>query len=231
VNVRSGVSERGLRAADAPGGAVRSVGIVDDHELMLDGLATWIGTHADDLEVVIRSVSWTEMARDAAFPPDVVLMDLQLKEPISVEARIRICRSVGTRVIVMSAIDDPATVERVLAAGAAAFVSKSRPAAEMVETVRRVLGGHRAGADAAWDVPPRPRSARPGIRFTEEEEETLRLYSSGHSPVEVATILGTNIQAVKNALERVREQYGSEGRQADRKQDLMLRAAEDGYLA
>ena len=44
-------------------------------------------------------------------------------------------------------------------------------------------------------------------------------------------ILGTNIQIVKNALERVREQYASEGRQAERKQDLMLRAAEDGYLA
>ncbi len=219
------------RGGGTPSSAgVHSVGIVDDHELMLDGLCTWIDAHAPALDVVIRSSSWSELVRHAAFPPDVVLMDLQLKEPISVEARVRICRSVGTTVVVMSALDDPETIRRVLDAGAAAFVSKARPAEELVETVRNVLGLRGSGTDA-WDEVSRPRVVSTSIRFTEDEEETLRLYASGHSPVEVAMILGTNIQAVKNALERVRQQYAAEGRQADSKHDLMLRAAEDGYLA
>lgn len=221
---------RGVDAVAAHADGTPTVGVVDDHELLLDGLCTWIDTNAPGLEVVIRSTSWSEAARHPAFPPDVVLMDLQLKEPISVEARIRICRSVGTAVVVMSALDSPETVKRVLDAGAAAFVSKARPAGELVETVMNVLGLRRSGA-ATWDEVSRPRVVSTSIRFTEDEEETLRLYASGHSPVEVAMILGTNIQAVKNALERVRKQYRSEGRQADSKQDLMLRAAEDGYLA
>ncbi|MCS5713775.1 response regulator transcription factor [Herbiconiux sp. CPCC 205716] len=217
-------------------GRVHTVGIVDDHELILDSLTGWLRQNAPELDVVAHSTGWVDMARHPAFPPDVVLMDLQLKEPISVEARIRICRSVGASVVVLSALDNPDNVRRVLAAGAAAFVSKSQPADELLAVVRRVLGV-RPGAGAvteavAWDEAARPtRDASPGIRFSEHEEETLRLYASGHSPVEVAMILGTNIQIVKNALERVREQYASEGRQAERKQDLMLRAAEDGYLA
>ncbi|MGA1835752.1 response regulator transcription factor [Herbiconiux sp. 11R-BC] len=211
----------------------RTVGIVDDHELILDGLAGWIGANAPDLEVVVRATSWIEMARHTQFPPELVIMDLQLKEPISVEARIRICRSVGAAVVVMSALDSPETVKRVQDAGAAAFVSKARPASELVDTVRSVLGAARAPHGVAWDDAPRlsPRVTGSSIRFTEDEEETLRLYASGHSPVEVAMILGTNIQAVKNGLERIRQQYASEGRVADKKQDLMLRAAEDGYLA
>ncbi len=211
----------------------RTVGIVDDHELVLDGLAGWITANAPDLDVVIRATSWIEMARHAQFPPELVIMDLQLKEHISVEARIRICRSVGAAVVVMSALESPETVKRVQDAGAAAFVSKARPASELVETVRSVLGSARAPHGVAWDDGPRlsPRVTRSSVRFTEEEEETLRLYASGHSPVEVAMILGTNIQAVKNGLERIRQQYTSEGRVADKKQDLMLRAAEDGYLA
>jgi DNA-binding NarL/FixJ family response regulator len=221
------------QVANARGAGVHAVGIVDDHEMILDGISTWIDSNAPDLDVVIRSSSWIEMARHPAFPPDLVIMDLQLKEPISVEARIRICSSVGARVVVMSALDSPETVRRVLDAGASAFVSKARPADELVQTVRSVLGVVPARAGHAWDDAPRPivRGAAASIRFTEEEEETLRLYASGHSPVEVAMILGTNIQAVKNALDRIREQYVAEGRTADKKHDLMLRAAEDGYLS
>lgn len=215
-------------------GVPHTVGVVDDHELILDGLCTWIDDHAPDLRVSVRATTWVDLARDPAFPPDVVIMDLQLREPISVETRIRICRSVGSAVVVMSALDAPDTISRVLNAGAEAFVSKAQPASELVETVRKVLGVGAGRATAAWDDRPGDRPSAivaSSIRFTEDEEETLRLYASGHSPVEVAMILGTNIQAVKNSLERVREQYASEGRLADRKQDLMLRAAEDGYLA
>ena len=223
----------GATSGAVTGGAAHTVGIVDDHALILDGVSTWFDGHADDLVITVRSTSWVDLVRDPAFPPEVVLMDLQLKEPISVEARIRICRSVGAAVVVMSALDSPDSIRRVLDAGAAAFVSKARPAAELVGTVRRVLGVRADPRDAAWDEPARRpvRVVGSSIRFSEDEEETLRLYASGHSPVEVAMILGTNIQAVKNSLERVREQYASEGRQADKKQDLMLRAAEDGYLA
>jgi len=221
-------------AGSARGGVPHTVGVVDDHELILDGVCTWIDGHADDLTVTVRATTWVDLARDPAFPPDVVIMDLQLREPISVETRIRICRSVGSVVVVMSALDSPETIARVMGAGAAAFVSKARPAAELVETVRGVLGVGATRSTSAWDDRPGVRLsgiATSSIRFTEDEEETLRLYASGHSPVEVAMILGTNIQAVKNSLERVREQYAAEGRLADKKQDLMLRAAEDGYLA
>lgn len=211
---------------------VHTVGIVDDHELILDSLTGWLGAHAPELDVVAHTTSWVDMARHPAFPPDIVLMDLQLKEPVSVEARIRICRSVGSTVVVLSALDNPENVRRVLAAGAEAFVSKSQSADELLTAVRRVLGVRPDPGAVAWDEVGRPaRIPASSIRFSEHEEETLRLYASGHSPVEVAMILGTNIQIVKTALERVREQYASEGRQAERKQDLMLRAAEDGYLA
>lgn len=230
------ILERGVfvtEAGTARGSAPHTVGIVDDHELLLDGLSAWIAVNAPDLHVVVHTTSWGELTRHAAFPPEIVIMDILHKESISMEARLRICRTAGASVVIVSALDAPEVVQSALEAGAAAFVSKSRPARDLLATVRRVLGLRAADSRVAWDDPARTphRAATGPIRFTEDEEETLRLYASGHSPVEVAMILGSNIQAVKNSLERVREQYASEGRAADRKQDLMRRAAEDGYLA
>ncbi|WP_440708362.1 helix-turn-helix transcriptional regulator [Herbiconiux sp. YIM B11900] len=221
-----------------------SLGLLDAHGLVIDGLAAWIAAEATDLRVTVCARSWSDLVEETAVWPEVLVMDPQPDDSVALEARIRICLTAGTVVVVTGDAEAPALERRVRAAGAAAYVSKTRPAAELVQAVRRSLARRTASA-VAWDepadrTPPRsgrtPESGPPtlptaAIRFSEDEEETLRLYASGHSPVEVAMVLGTNIQAVKNALERVREQYRSEGRNADRKQDLMRRAAEDGYLA
>jgi DNA-binding NarL/FixJ family response regulator len=214
------------------------VGFLDPHALLLDGLAAWFGEHAPDLDQVACSTSFAEFARSPSFPPDVVVLGLAPDDRAALEAAVRACRDAGASVVVISDVvgsdsGAPDAAQRLLDAGAGAVVPKAGPARDLLVAVRRVLRARAAGTLTPWDGPARVTSGapEPGIRFTEDEEETLRLYASGHSPVEVAMILGTNIQAVKNALDRVREKYTSEGRVADRKQDLVLRAAEDGYLA
>ncbi len=227
------------------GRAPHSIGLLDAHALVLDGLGAWIAAQAADLRVTVCARSWPDLIRDAQAWPEVLVMDQQLGDSVALEARIRICLTAGTAVVVTGDGEEPALERRVRAAGAAAYVSKTRPASELVDAVRRALA-RRTATGVAWDEPAgrsgpegghaaeavaRATPAAVAIRFSEDEEETLRLYASGHSPVEVAMVLGTNIQAVKNSLKRVREQYASEGRNADKKQDLMQRAAEDGYLA
>lgn len=241
--IQTGVGELTTEGTES-GRAPQSLGVLDAHALVVDGLAAWIALHATDLRVTVCAQSWAELIRDAQAWPEVLVMDQQLGDSVALEARIRICLTAGTAVVVTGDAEAPAFERHLRAAGAAAYVSKTRPASELVAAVRRALT-RRSVAGVAWDEPagrtvPGPDGASPpvphtaptaAIRFTEDEEETLRLYASGHSPVEVAMVLGTNIQAVKNSLERIREQYGSEGRTADKKQDLMRRAAEDGYLA
>ena len=117
--------------------------LLDDHELIVDGLARWFTDFAADFTVVVRATSWMDLVRDPEFPVDLVLMDLQLGDTVSIESRIRACRAAGAKVIVVTAIDDEESRKRSLVAGAAGFVSKTMPADELVDYARRVMRGER----------------------------------------------------------------------------------------
>jgi DNA-binding NarL/FixJ family response regulator len=190
------------------------VGIVDDHKLLLDGLTMYMRSNAADLDVVISATGWFELIRHPEFAPDVVVMDLQLQEPISVETRVRTCLAAGAAVVVVSAMEGDEIRDRSLGAGAAAFVPKSSPASSVVDAVR-----------AAWTTFRRPDA------FVDAELETLRLYADGLSPVDIGLQLGLSFETVKNHLSRIRDRYASEGRPTFSKQDLIRRAAEDGLVS
>ncbi|MFB9309129.1 DNA-binding NarL/FixJ family response regulator [Agromyces hippuratus] len=208
--------------------------ILDDHELIVDGLARWFTDVAADFNVVIRATSWMDLVRDPEFPVDLVLMDLQLGDTVSIESRIRACRAAGAKVIVVTAIDDEESRRRSLVAGAAGFVSKTLPADELVDYARRVMRGERvqrqpssadpvaAGAGVVPD--------RHGVALSAAEEKALRYYAQGLSTVEVGRRMEVGYETAKTYLRRVREKYAKAGRPASRKAELIRRAAEDGYL-
>ena len=130
-------------ASESPEGTRVRLALLDDHELIVDSLSTWFTDHAPDFEVVVRATAWMDLIRHPEFPVDLVLMDLQLGDNISIESRIRACRAAGAKVLVVSAVDDEASRERCFAAGAAGFVSKTLPAEDLVDLARRVARGER----------------------------------------------------------------------------------------
>ena len=71
----------------------------------------------------------------------------------------------------------------------------------------------------------------PGVVYGHAREaQALSLYASGLSAVEVADRMDVQYETVKTFLRRVREKYAKVGRPASRKDELIRRAAEDGYL-
>lgn len=224
----------GLSAPGAGGGAARGtapvrLAILDDHEVLLDSLSSWIAANASDFEVVLMAPTWLQLVHSPAFPTDLVFIDFQLKEPVSIEARVRTCRAAGAKVIVLSSVDTREARERALAAGAAAFLSKSLTMAAVMETARRVMGiqsdpNARVWRPAAGTAPQNRPKLSPG------EAEALRLYVTGYSTSEVAAQMNVQYETAKTYLRRVREKYARVDRPASKKADLIRRAAEDGYL-
>ena len=216
--------------APARSGAVR-LAILDDHEVLLDSLGSWITNHAPDFEVVLMAATWLQLVHSPAFPTDLVFIDFQLKEPVSIEARVRTCRAAGARVMVLSSIDTREARDRALAAGAADFVSKALPMASVMDAARRIMGMEAdSGAHRAWR--PLPTGALPQAkpRLSPGEEEALRAYAAGFSTAEVAERMNVQYETAKTYLRRVREKYAKVGRPASKKAELIRRAAEDGYL-
>jgi DNA-binding NarL/FixJ family response regulator len=205
--------------------------ILDDHELLLDSVSSWIAANAPDFELVLSASTWLQLVHSDNFPTDLVFLDFQLQEPVSIEARVRTCRAAGAKVIVLSSLDTRESKERALAAGAAAFLSKSLSMREVMEAAREVLGV-RGDGPAPRDWRPLPVGAVQAERpkLSAGEVEALKLYVTGLSTGEVAESMHVQYETAKTYLRRVREKYAKVGRPASKKAELIVRAAEDGYL-
>ncbi len=205
--------------------------ILDDHELLLDSLSSWIAANAPDFDLVLTAPTWFELVQSDQFPTDLVLLDFQLQEPISIEARVRTCRAAGAKVIVLTSLDTQEARDRAFDAGASAFLTKSMPLGEVMETARRVMGMESNG-EPVRDWRPLPSGAQHPARpkLSTSEREALVLYVSGYSTAAVAKEMNVKYETAKTYLRRVREKYARAGRPASTKTDLIRRAAEDGHL-
>ena len=210
-----------------------SLTILDDHGLLVDSLSSWFAGNAPDFSVAVAETSWAGCLANQAFPSDVVLMDYQLAEPVSIEARVLTCKAAGSRVVVMSALASPELNERVVAAGADAFFDKSTSMNVVAARMRTLLGMAQIASDS-------PHSGDSGTaqhaeeqvkpRLSAGEEQALVLYCRGLATKEVADAMNVQFETAKTYLRRVREKYARAGRPASRRADLVRRAAEDGYL-
>ena len=205
--------------------------ILDDHEVLLDSLSSWIGVNAPDFELVLSASTWLQLVHSDNFPTDLVFLDFQLKEPVSIEARVRTCRAAGAKVIVLSSLDTRESRERALDAGAAAFLSKTLPMHEVMDAARGIMG---VDVDTAprrdWRPLPSGAAQQTRPKLSAGEVVALKLYVSGFSTVEVASQMNVQYETAKTYLRRVREKYAKANRPASKKSELIRRAAEDGYL-
>ncbi|MHA7987762.1 response regulator [Rathayibacter sp. CAU 1779] len=204
------------------------VGILDDHELLLDSLSNWIRDHEPLFDLVVAAPTWVDLVHSAAFPTDLVLMDLNLSEKVSIEARVRTCRAAGASVIVLTALDTPEERERCLGAGALAFLSKAQPVREVMAVAKSVMGLTDAGPTAAGAATAARLVAKP--KLSDGERMAFLLYVDGNSTLQVADEMHVQFETAKTYLRRVREKYGRAGRPTSTRADLIRRAAEDGYL-
>lgn len=205
---------------------VNTIALLDDHVLIVDGLAHWISVNAPDFRVVAALGSWEQLIVDESFPPDVVVMARKIDSPTSLEERIRLCTEAGARVVVMSTEAGPEAEGATLAAGADAFVPKSRPAEAVLGAARRVLGRGEPATVASSDG-----AAAQQSPFDDWHLRVLRLYSRGESTVDIALIEGVRFEHVRKALKTIRATYEAQGRRVDTRDELLRRAAEDGYLS
>jgi DNA-binding NarL/FixJ family response regulator len=205
-------------------GALIRVAIVDDHPIVRDGTAALLAAQPG-IELV-GTAGTVDDARQllAATDIDVLLLDIRLGTDSGLRLLSAESNGAGDAhdgrarpaIVILSAYDYPQYAEAALRLGAAGFVVKTAPLAELLDAIQRAAAG-----GMAFGV--RPRAGTP--RLSARELDVVKQVVEGHSNDEVGATLGIGARTVETHLRRIFERFDIASRT-----ELVARALREGWL-
>lgn len=192
--------------------------LVDDHEMVLRGVADMLERETDIVVVGEASSVRQARARLSAVEADVAILDVRLPDGDGIE----LCRHIrsehpAVRCIILTAYDDDQATMAAVLAGASGYVLKDIRGPRLVEDVRAVAGGRtllhaeatRRVSSAMRDPGPEdPRFGSLGLR----ERQTLALIGEGMTNRQIAERLGLAEKTVKNYVSSLLDKLGLDSR-------------------
>lgn len=180
--------------------------IADDHEIVRQGLTTFLELQ-EDIEVVGQAADGEAAARMAErLTPDVVLMDLVMPvlDGIGAIARIR-ASAPSSHVIVLTSFADDEKIFAAIRAGAAGYLLKDVSPQDLATAIRMVQGGEPilAPGVARRLMDEVGRQPEPANHLTEREIEVLKLIANGRSNKEIAGDLTLSEKTVKTHVSNI----------------------------
>jgi DNA-binding NarL/FixJ family response regulator len=192
--------------------------LIDDHEMVAEALA--LALRASGIDVVARAGSLVDgLPLVPANEPDVVLLDFRLPDGDAIDgvralaASARATATVPVPVLVVTAVADERTAIDVLTAGAAGYVTKDLPIADLVDALRTAAGGGTV-------VPPGLLGAVMGrLRapsgpasvgaLTAREQEALALLAAGSGIDEIADAFTVSRNTARKHVQAVLMKLGA----------------------
>jgi two-component system response regulator DevR len=194
--------------------------IIDDHEMVREGLKAMLATEPDFS--IVGDAANAEQALDIIehLHPDVALLDVRLPGVSGVE----VCRTVTehypeTAVIILTTFTDENLIASCIQAGARGFIVKDIERFDLKRSIRAVARGEaaldpkaavavlaqlRRAAPIADEVAPEPLSAQQLV--------ILRLVAQGLSSREIATQLYLSENTVKGYVQEILHRLGVKNR-------------------
>ena len=189
--------------------------LVDDHNVVRSGLATFLKAY-DDLELVGEARNGLEavdICRQKK--PDVILMDLMMPEMDGIAAtRAILAETPEIKIIAMTSFEEEQLVKGVLAAGAISYLLKNVTSDELARAIREAVSGRSTlspEAASALVHATRPTN-QPSYDLTEREMEVLNLVVQGHSNQQIANSLVISVATVKAHISSILSKLGVSSR-------------------
>lgn len=185
--------------------------IVDDHQVVRQGLRTFLELH-EDIAVIGEAgdgLDAVEMVR--MLQPDVVLMDLVMPRMDGISATLKVHdMGIPVKIIALTSFSEDDKVFPAIQAGAASYLLKDVSPDDLVDAIRAVHHGEaRLHPDITRKLMEQVSQARTTTQeipldvLTEREREVVRLVAMGRSNREIAEQLFISEKTVKTHISNI----------------------------
>ncbi|MEA2144359.1 MAG: hypothetical protein QOI64_2789 [Solirubrobacteraceae bacterium] len=192
---------------------MKKILIVDDHEVVREGVKKVLGELPDTITFGEAGTApdALRLAREQDW--DVVMLDLSLGDRGGLEV-LKELKQTRPRlpVLILSMHSEEQYARRAFKAGAAGYVTKDSPRAELVKAVNKVISGGRYVSaalaerliiDLGSDTDRAPHEA-----LSDREFEVMRLLASGKTVGEIAGMLNLSDSTISTYRARILEKMG-----------------------
>jgi len=207
-----------------------SIALLEELDVIAEGVRSWVdGDPGRRAKVVAVANSVDAILAGPGRDADVLVLDLELGQQVTA-AQITQLSDGGHRVVAFSAQIRPYTAQKVLDAGASAFLGMSVARDRFIDIVVAVANDESLiGLSTAAATPQE-------VRLSTREREALRYLFQGMDYASIASRLrkptGEPISAttVKQYVERARAKFAAAGRPCRSSFALLARCIEDGLV-
>jgi two-component system, NarL family, response regulator LiaR len=190
--------------------------VVDDHDLLREGVVSCLSGHGDIAVVGEASTGEAALELMKQVHPDVVIMDLVMSGMGGIEA-IRQLRALHPTlgVIALSSFTEQSLIQDAIEAGATGYLVKSVDTATLISAVRGAAAGHGSFSPEVMKV-----LNRSGVRqkrvpldaLSPRERDIAALMIEGRTNTEIARRLELSIYTVKNHISSILMKLGAQSR-------------------
>lgn len=188
--------------------------IIEDENLVRDTLAQSLEL-VDNINVVGTSDNISSSLENIkAAKPDVLIVDVRLKNENGIEASKTILKTMpSVKIILLSGYFNESLAASALAAGASAFLSKSIAISHLVAAIFHVMVHNSFYApqlpeEVIEDIMVKNKTSKRLSALTKREEEILKLIAKEHSTKEIAMMLNISEKTVRNHKSNIMAKLG-----------------------
>jgi DNA-binding NarL/FixJ family response regulator len=206
--------EQRRRAGDADTGGGTRVVLVDDHDLIRQGLRRAF-ERAGDFVVVGEAASVSEGAAIVAREhPDVLVTDVRLPDGSGIDLASRVrSGSPDMGIVVLTMYSGDEHLLGALEAGASAFVNKDAPSDDVVAAARHAVAAPRTfSADGLAGAMQRKLATPKGPSLSPRETEVLHLLAEGLSAGSIGRRLFISESTIKTHIGKIYDKLGATNR-------------------
>lgn len=183
---------------------------VDDHPLMREGIAA-ILNNQPDMEIVAEASNGREaLEQFRSIRSDITLMDLRLPDMSGIDALSAILSEFPrARIIMLTMSEGDVEIQRALKAGACAYMLKTMPRKDLIETIRKV---HKGKKHIPAEIATSLAEHLGDETITEREVAVLELMGGGNRNRDIAEQLFISEETVKVHVKHIMEKLGASDR-------------------